>query len=58
MVKLIVYIRADEAGRNITLRLDTKYESLDTPTICRYGRKLADAIEGTADKNLAEQLGK
>ena len=53
-MKLTVWIRPDQRGnidRDITLRVDAKYESLDTPTIQRYGRKLVDAIEGTADKN-------
>ena len=53
-MKIIVYIRADEAGRNITLRVDPQYESYDTPALQRYGRKLMDAIEGTAENNLAE----
>lgn len=53
-MKITIWIRPSKNGKDMTLRLDTKYESLDTPTICRYGRKLADAIEGSADKNLAE----
>ena len=48
-MKIIVYIRADESGRNITLRVDPQYESYDTPALQRYGRKLAGAIEGTAE---------
>lgn len=49
-MKITVWIRPSNNGKDMTLRLDTKYESLDTPMIQRYGRKLADAIEGTADK--------
>lgn len=53
-MKLTVWIRPDQRGnidRDITLRVDYKLESLDTPTIQRYGRKLMDAIEGTAEKD-------
>ena len=53
-MKITIWIRPSKNGKDITLRLDTKYEDRDTPVIQRYGRKLADAIEGTADKNLAE----
>lgn len=49
-MKITIWIRPDERGTP-TLRLDTKYEDRDTPVIQRYGRKLADAIEGTADKD-------
>lgn len=49
-MKITVWIRPDERGTP-TLRLDAKYESLDTPVVQRFGRKLANAIEGTADKN-------
>ena len=48
-MKITIWIRPSKNGKDITLRLDTKYESLDTPTISRYGRKLANAIEGTAE---------
>lgn len=47
-MKITVWIRLNEKGE-LTLRLDTKYESKDTPPIQRYGRKLANAIEGTVD---------
>ena len=47
-MKITVWIRPDENGAP-TLRLDTKYESRDTPVIQHFGRKLAAAIEGTAD---------
>lgn len=53
-MKIAVWIRPDPrdpTGRTITLRVDYKLESLDTPTIQRYGRKLMDAIEGTAEKD-------
>ena len=53
-MKITVWIRPDQRGnidRDITLRVDYKLESLDTPTIQRYGRKLMDAIEGTAEKD-------
>lgn len=53
-MKITIWIRTAREGRDITLRLDTKYESLDTPMIQSYGRKLADAIEGTADKDNQE----
>lgn len=49
-MKITIWIRPAREGRDITLRLDTKYESRDTPMIQRYGRRLADAIEGTTDK--------
>lgn len=49
-MKITVWIRPDEHGTP-SLRTDVKWESLDTPVIQRYGRKLADAIEGTVDKN-------
>lgn len=52
-MKITVWIRPSKNGKDMTLRLDTKYESLDTPAIQRYGRKLANAIEGTADKEPA-----
>ena len=46
-MKITIWIRPDATGTP-TLRLDTKWESRDTPAIQRYGKKLADAIEGTA----------
>ena len=52
-MKLTVWIRADQrdpTGRTITLRTAAKYESLDTPMVQNYGRKLMNAIEGTAEK--------
>ena len=52
-MKLTVWIRPDPrdpTGRDITLRTDYKPESRDNPVIQRYGRKLLDAIEGTAEK--------
>ena len=48
-MKITIWIRPDERGTP-TLRLDTKLEDRDTPVIQRYGFKLANAIEGTADK--------
>lgn len=56
-MKITIWIRPDQRGnidRDITLRVDYKLESLDTPTIQRYGRKLMDAIEGTAEKEEAK----
>ena len=56
-MKLTVWIRPDHrdpTGRDITLRTDYKLESRDNPVIQRYGRKLLNAIEGTADKNNQE----
>lgn len=52
-MKLTVWIRPDPrdpTGRDITLRVDYKLESRDNPVIQRYGRKLLNAIEGTAEK--------
>ena len=48
-LKIPIWIRPDATGTP-TLRLDTEWESRDTPVIQRYGKKLADAIEGTAEK--------
>ena len=48
-MKTTIWIRPDATGTP-TLRLDTKWESRDTPVIQRYGKKLANAIEGTAAK--------
>ena len=53
-MKLTVWIRPDPndpTGRTITLRTDFKLENRDNPVIQRYGRKLMDAIEGTAEKD-------
>ena len=47
-MKITIWIRPDATGTP-TLRLDTKWESRDTPVIQRYGKKLANAIEGTAE---------
>ena len=48
-MKITVWIRPDRNDpRGITLRADWKPESLDTPSIQYYGRKLFNAIEGTA----------
>ena len=47
-MKITVWIRPANEGRNITLRTDTKLESLDTPVIQNFGRKLEAAIKGTA----------
>ena len=52
-MKITVWIRPDQRGnidRDITLRVDYKLESADTPVIQRYGRKLMDALEGMAEK--------
>ena len=49
-MKITIWIRPANEGRDMTLRLDTKYESLDTPVIQRYGNKLAAAIEGAGEK--------
>lgn len=48
-MKITVWIRADDQG-NITMRLDGKYESKDTPVLQRYGRKIMAALEGGAEK--------
>jgi len=53
-VKITVWIRAAKDNPDaITLRLDTKFETYDTPVVARYGNKLAAAIEGTTDKEAA-----
>lgn len=49
-MKITVWIRPGANERDITLRLDTKLESNDTPVIQRYGFKLANAIESGAEK--------
>ena len=49
-MKITIWIRPANEGRDMTLRLDTKLESYDTPVIQRYGFKLAAVIEGTTDK--------
>lgn len=49
-MKITVWIRPEDCGRDMSLRLDTKFESLDTPMIQRYGFKLADAIQKTTNK--------
>ena len=56
-MKITVWIRPDFRGnieRDLTMRLDYKYESLDTPVIQRYGRKLLDALEGCGGEETAE----
>ena len=60
-MKLTIWIRPDQrdpTGRTITLRTDAKYESLDTPMVQNYGRKLMNAIEGTAEKEEEEKQEK
>ena len=42
-MKITIWIRPDKDGTP-TIRLDSKYESKDTPPICRYGNKLIEAI--------------
>lgn len=50
-MKITIWIRAKKDDPNdITLRLDTKFESYDTPVVQRYGNKLANAIAGAAEK--------
>ena len=52
-MKLTVWIRPDQrdpTGRTITRRTDAKYESLDTPMVQNYGRKLMNATDRTAEK--------
>lgn len=56
-MKITVWIRPGANERDITLRLDTKYESRDTPVIQCYGRRLADAIEGTTDADADKTKG-
>ena len=57
-MKITIWIRPDRddpTGRGMTMRTDAKFESLDTPVIQRYGRKLLDALEGTAEPAPAEK---
>ena len=50
-MKITIWIRAQRDNPDaITLRLDTKFESYDTPVVSRYGNKLAKAIEGTGER--------
>ena len=53
-MKITTWIRPDPhdpTGRTITLRTDFKLENRDNPVIQRYGFKLLNAIEGTAEKD-------
>ncbi len=53
-MKIVVWIRPDPndpTGRTITLRTDFKLENRDNPVIQRYGFKLLNALEGTAEKD-------
>jgi len=57
-MKITVWIRPDQRGnidRDITLHVDYKIESLDTPVIQRYGRKLLAALEGCGNGKENEQ---
>ena len=49
-MKIMIWIRTEDEGRNMTMRVDQKYESADTPVIQRYGRKLMAALEGSAER--------
>lgn len=49
-MKITIWIRPANGGRDITLRVDPKWERDDTPTIQRYGQKLAAAIESAGEK--------
>ena len=49
-MKITIWIRAQRDNPDaITLRLDTKYETYDTPVVSRYGNKLANFISAIAD---------
>ena len=53
-MKITIWIRAQRDNPDaITLRLDTKYETYDTPVVSRYGNKLANAIESAGEKDEA-----
>lgn len=47
-MKITIWIRPGE-GRVPVCRTDYKFESLDTPRIQNYGRRLLRAIEGDED---------
>lgn len=48
-MKITVWIRPSADGtRSPVMRVDSKWESLDTPVIQRYGQKLMNALEGCA----------
>lgn len=50
-MKVTIWIRAQRDNPDaITLRLDTKYETYNTPVVARYGNKLANAIESAGEK--------
>lgn len=48
-MKNTVWIRPGANERDITLRLDTKYENRDTPSIQFYGNRLLAALESMAE---------
>ena len=49
-MKITVWIRPANEGRDITLRVDPVWERDDTPTIQRYGQKLVAAIESGGER--------
>lgn len=54
-MKITICIRAKKDDPNdITLRLDHKAESFDTPLIWRYSQKLIAAIERGANGEMVE----
>lgn len=48
-MKINIWIRPGEDGKPV-MRVDAKYENRDTPVIQHYGRKLMNALEGSAGK--------
>jgi hypothetical protein len=55
-VKITIWIRPGE-GRVPVCRTDYKFESLDTPRIQNYGRRLLQAIEGGDEDEKGEDNG-
>lgn len=53
-MKITIVIRPDKEGREATMRVDSKWESKDTPLIQRYGAKLMKALEGTGGNIIVE----
>lgn len=49
-MKITIWIRSDQDGKNPKIRTDYKYESNDTPYDQRVGRKILDALEGDVDE--------
>lgn len=44
-MKIVIIVRQLKEGERPDVRVDTKYENLDTPTVQHYGNLLVKAIE-------------